>query len=329
MRYIFLISVVLGIMLNGCSSCEKKKPEPEKPAAPLVFVPDFNADSAYAFVAQQVEFGPRVPGTPAHAACAEWMSYKLREYTPHVVVQDFRAKVYSGKVLAGKNIIASFQPESPTRILLCAHWDSRPYADHDPDPANHRKPIDGANDGGSGVGVLLEIARLLSQYPTKTGIDIILFDLEDYGEPHDSQTGDGDTWALGSQHWAKNPHKPAYTARFGILLDMVGAENATFLMEGTSMYYAPDVMRKVWRIAHNLGYQRYFRETKTGAITDDHLYINRYASIPTIDIIHYETEGRNGFFEHWHTVNDNLDAIDKTTLAVVGHVVLTVIYNEQ
>lgn len=318
------------IAIAGCKGCGKKqKPSPEEAVIAQVSMPEFNADSAYAFVAKQVSFGPRVPGSPAHEECAQWLATKLQEYTPEVTVQKFQAKAYNNKVLNGKNIIASFGSEKTARILLCAHWDSRPFADHDPNPDNHNKPIDGANDGASGVGVLIEIARLLHLQNSKVGIDIIFFDLEDYGEPQNTQSAKEDNWALGSQYWSKNPHIPGYKARFGVLLDMVGAADAIFTMEGTSMYYAPDIMQKVWKIAHNLGYKQYFSEQKTGAITDDHLYINRNAGIPTIDIIHYHPENRNGFFEHWHTVNDNLSVIDKNTLKVVGHTVASLIYNEQ
>lgn len=291
-------------------------------------VPYFNPDSAYHFVKQQVDFGPRVPNTSAHAACADYLSQTLGRFTPHVIVQEARVKAYDGTILNIKNIIGSFNPDTKNRVLLCAHWDSRPYADHDPDPANHYSPILGANDGASGVGVLLELARQLSLNPVNTGVDIIFFDAEDYGEHQSMQARTGDFWALGSQYWARNPHKPNYTARFGILLDMVGASNAVFTMEGTSMYYAPDIMKKVWDIAHQISYGSFFSYQRTNPIVDDHTYVNEIIRIPTIDIIHYSTDTETGFFEHWHTVNDNMDVIDKNTLKAVGKTVLTVLYLE-
>jgi hypothetical protein len=160
------------------------------------------------------------------------------------------------------------------------------------------------------------------------GIDIILFDLEDYGPPQDSQTWEStDMWGLGSQHWAKNPHTPRYSANFGILLDMVGAPDARFPLEGFSMYYAPDITKKVWELAGRLGYDDYFIFDQGGHITDDHYFVNRDARIPTINIIHLDPASSNGtFFEHWHTVNDNIDHIDPYTLGVVGDVVLNVIF---
>jgi Zn-dependent M28 family amino/carboxypeptidase len=291
-------------------------------------VPYFNTDSAYYYIQRQVDFGPRVPNTQAHADCAEYLAATLGRFADEVIVQQARVRAYEGTVLNISNIIGSFNPEARNRILLCAHWDSRPYADHDPDPANHYTPILGANDGGSGVGVLLEIARQLSMNPVEIGIDIIFFDAEDYGEHQSVQARTGDFWALGSQYWARNPHKPGYTARYGILLDMVGAADAVFTMEGTSMFHAPDIMKMVWDLAHQIGYGPYFSYRRTPPVVDDHTFINEIARIPTIDIIHYGADTRTGFFEHWHTLADNMDVIDKNTLRAVGETVLTVIYLE-
>ena len=291
-------------------------------------VPHFNADTAYYFVERQVAFGPRVPNTQAHTDCADYLTETLGRFADVVEVQETAVRAYDGTRLNIKNIIGSFNPESKNRILLCAHWDSRPYADHDPDPANHYKPILGANDGGSGVGVLLEIARQISMNPVSYGIDIIFFDAEDYGEHQSLQARTGDYWALGSQYWSRNPHKTNYNARFGILLDMVGAYDAVFTMEGTSMFYAPDIMKRVWDIGHQIGYGNYFSYQRTNPIVDDHTYINEIIRIPTIDIIHYSTNTETGFFEQWHTVGDNMDVIDKNTLKAIGKTVLTVVYLE-
>ena len=295
---------------------------------PVIEVPDFNADSAYAYVARQLSFGPRVPETEAHQQCAEWLTRTLERFTDQVTVQPFKARVYNNNILEGKNIIASFNPEKHNRIFLAAHWDSRPYADHDPDPSKHQTPIDGANDGASGTGVLLEIARQFSISNPPAGVDIILFDLEDYGPPQDNQTNQStETWGLGSQYWSKNPHQFGYSANYGILLDMVGAPNARFPLEGFSMYYAPDITKKVWELAEDLGHNDYFVFEQGGYITDDHYFINQLAEIPTINIIHLDPTSSNGtFYEYWHTVNDNLYQLDRSTLKVVGTVVLNVVY---
>ena len=296
-----------------------------------IIIPAFNADSALHFVKAQTDFGPRVPGSKAHAACASWLKEKLLQYTPEVIIQDFKTRVYSGEVLNGKNIIATFNPDAKARIMLCAHWDSRPYADHDPDPAKRNEPVMGANDGASGVGVLLEVARIIKDNKPNVGVDIVFFDLEDYGPHQDKQNeAANEHWGLGSQHWSRNPHKPYYRARFVILLDMVGAPGARFRKEGFSMYYAPDKVKKVWDIAKGLGYQDYFPDETGGYINDDHYFINEIIKIPAIDIIHLDPESSNGsFFEYWHTTGDTFDKIDKETLRVVGEVVTKVVFVER
>ena len=290
--------------------------------------PEFDAASAYGFIKKQVEFGPRVPGTPAHTACAGWYVKTLKEWTPDVIVQEFKARAFDGRPLDGKNVIASFDPDKKDRILLCAHWDSRPFADHDADPANHFKPVMGANDGASGVGVLLEIARCLAARKPALGVDILLLDLEDFGEHANWRGNAPDSWGLGSQYWSKNPHKPGYQARFGVLLDMVGGAGAVFPEEGTSLSYAPAVVKKVWDTARGLGLGKYFLETESDSLIDDHVYINRYARIPTVDIIDYDS-ARGGFPSSWHTVGDTLDKIDRETLAAVGRTVLAVVTQEK
>jgi glutaminyl-peptide cyclotransferase len=329
-----IISFLLAFAIISFASCVRERKSPEKTTSPPAYqavVPSFSADSACMYIERQLAFGPRVPGSEAHAACADWLEQTMRRFTDDVMVQPFRARAYNGEVLRGKNVISSFNPDKRIRILLCAHWDSRPYADHDPDPANHRLPIDGANDGASGVGVLIETARQFSMQLPEIGVDIIFFDLEDYGPPQDAQShGSEDYWGLGSQFWSNNPHKANYRARYGILLDMVGVADATFLMEGFSMFYAPSTVKKIWDLAADLGYGDYFLTERGGYITDDHYYVNKIINIPTINIIHLEKDAANrSFFEHWHTINDNLEHIDKATLQVVGEVVLHAVYRER
>lgn len=289
-------------------------------------VPDFNADSAYHYVKQQLDFGPRVPESEAHAQCVDYFIDFFSAKADTVYVQDFRTRLYNGKGIDGKNIIASFNPDAKKRILLAAHYDSRPFADHDPDEKNWNTPIDGANDGASGVGVLMEIARLLKDNPTKAGIDIILFDLEDYGAPAYENVMTNDDWALGSQYWSKNPHIYGYRAYFGILLDMVGASNPKFPKEYYSQQFAPSLSNDVWRIARELGYSDYFTNEIGHPINDDHIYVNVIAKIPMIDIIHLENNEDSSFYPYWHTLNDNIEQIDPKTLEMVGDVVLNVIY---
>ena len=332
-----LIVPITAILLLAACTEKPKKVDPDGKQEPpkSVTVPQFNADSAYQFVAKQTQFGPRVPETEAHAQCAEWLMAKLNEFADTVIVQDFRTRLFNDKGIDGQNIVGVFHPEAKKRIVLCAHWDSRPYADHDPDEANIHTPIDGANDGASGVGVLLECARQfkLQELPEKLGIDIVLFDLEDYGPHQDNAEMYYDDrvnyWALGSQYWSKTPHVYGYKAYYGILLDMVGGSNPNFQKEYYSQEFGAWVINKVWRRAHDLGYQPYFSNELGTLISDDHLPINQIAGIPTIDIIDLQPESSNGCFpEVWHTMNDNLEHIDKATLGMVGDVLLHVIYEE-
>jgi len=326
-------SVIVLTLLFSCGG-PKVNTENDKTQKQItnenINVPQFNEDSAYYYVDKQVSFGPRVPNSKPHNECALFLEQAFKKYTKNVTVQKTRVRAYDGTALNVANIIASFKPEIRNRIFLCAHWDSRPVADNDPDPEMAKKPILGANDGASGVGVLVEIARLLCKNEPKIGVDLILFDAEDYGQPQNSTLPQKpDTWALGAQYWAKNPHNPDYTAKYGILLDMVGAKDATFLKEGYSMKFAPDIVEKVWNIAQKLGYANFFINKETSSITDDHYYVNTINGIPTIDIIHYDNTTSSGFPSHWHTHNDNMDNISKVTLKAVGQTLLNVVFEEK
>jgi glutaminyl-peptide cyclotransferase len=327
------ILLLSAISLNSCDSTERGESDSvattEEEAA-MVKAPAFNADSAYYFIERQVAFGPRVPNTPEHYKTGDWLIETLRSYGAEVQVQAFQMRAFDGKMLNLRNIIATINPNATKRVLLAAHWDTRPFADKD--SKDQDKPIDGANDGGSGVGVLLEIARTIHAAEQKPGIgvDIILFDGEDYGRPDDSKFPYmQDDWCLGSQYWSKNKHVPNYKANFGILLDMVGAENAKFAREGTSMQYARNIVDKVWRAGNKIGYSDYFKYINAPAITDDHYYVNTVAGIRMIDIIEYNMADQDDYFgpyHHRHT--DNMDIISKNTLKAVGQTVLHVLYNE-
>lgn len=325
---ILFITLLLGFSISSCDNEPSSKKKQKHKDIIEVQVPIFNEDSAYKFVAEQVAFGPRVPNTAEHEACAKYLEQKLKSFTPNVLVQKFQQRAYDGTILNGKNFIAQFNVEKKKRVLLAAHWDSRPFADHDPDESNHYTAIDGANDGASGVGILLEIARLMSQQAPNVGVDIVFFDLEDYGVPNFEDYSSNESWALGSQYWARNPLPMNYSAHFGILLDMVGAKDAVFKMEYYSMHYAPHIVKKVWKQAGMLGYGYAFLLEEGGIVMDDHIPVNEIMRIPMIDIIHYDPATESGFFPHWHTVNDNLDQIDKQTLKMVGETVTHVVYYE-
>ena len=302
--------------------------------------PTFSADSAYAFCQRQCDFGPRTMNSEAHEKCGQWIAQKFASYGLTVTEQRATLKGFDGTPLLANNIIASFNPGQQDRILICAHWDSRPWADNDPDEANWKKPVMAANDGASGVAVMLELARLLSVQSSELsddskisqlstlnsqlGVDFICFDAEDWGAD-----GDSDSWALGAQYWSAHPHRDGYTARYGILLDMVGGQGARFYREGYSKYYAPKIVEKVWRTAEELGYGSFFPQKDGGTITDDHVPVNEVAGIPCIDIIPYYPDCRESSFgPTWHTVNDDMAHIDANTLKAVGQTLVQVIFSE-
>jgi len=275
----------------------------------------FDGDGAYALTRQQCDFGPRVPGTPAHAQCADWLIHTLKASCDTVMLQTGTVQTARSGKLGIKNIIGVINPEATKRLLLLAHWDTRPWADNDPDPANHSKPVMGANDGASGVGVLLQLARQLKDTGTTLGVDILLVDAEDMGVDDNEES-----WALGTQYWAQHPHVEGYKPLFGILLDMVGDSNATFTREYYSTQYAGGFGDMVWGNAAG----SHFKNVQGGAVTDDHIFINR-AGIPCIDIIDMRSDSETGFGPRWHTISDTMDGIDAATLGEVGQTLLNVI----
>ena len=327
MKSNYLVLVVLFLVSCGKDSGRETVSAPVKD---IIQPPTFSADSAYQFIADQVAFGPRVPNSDAHIVCGKYLEEKLKEYGAQVTLQSFEGQAYNGTSLALTNIIGSFFPEKNKRILLAAHWDTRHVADKDDDESRRKEPIDGANDGASGVGVLLELARNLQVQQPSVGIDIIFFDGEDYGEPQGEEiiTQNNEIyWCLGSQYWSANPHKPGYRAYYGILLDMVGAKNSQFYQEPTSLQYAPTIVRKVWNTGRDLGYGGLFINSRSnGGVTDDHVFVNTVAKTPMIDIIDYDPASYFGSYHHTH--KDNLSIIDRATLKGVGQTLLQVIYNE-
>lgn len=322
------------------TSCREDEPETVyndkevvvvKDTTPKVPTPDFNADSAYVYIQKQVEFGPRVPNTPEHDSCRQWLVGELQEYGFEVIEQTGIVITWDEKQLNMTNIIGQWNADAEERILLAAHWDTRPYADRD--TVDQYVPIDGANDGASGVGVLLEIARQISLSDPGYGVDIIFFDAEDYGtfegKVYESVNQMLNDWCLGSQYWAKNQPIANYNPKYGILLDMVGAADATFPKEGISMQFAAPKVTAIWNAAESLGYGKYFVKKLAGGITDDHTFVNNMAGIPMLDIIDIKTDGQyTSFGSFHHTHADNMDVIDKNTLKAAGQTVLHAIYQK-
>ncbi|MBQ8101196.1 MAG: M28 family peptidase [Paludibacteraceae bacterium] len=317
-----IIPVILLLLTAGLGGC-KKTPQ----TADALQAAPFSGDSAYRYIAEQVAFGPRVPGTTAHYECARYLRGQLERFGATVETQQGQMPDYRGEMQPVVNLIARFDGNRPG-ILLCAHWDSRPWADQEEEYADRMRPVTGANDGASGTGVLLEIARQLGMRE-KTGpaVDIVLFDCEDMGTP-DFYTGRQreDTWCLGSQLWAKSV-RDSKQYRYGILLDMVGSPEAVFPKEYHSMEFAAQYTERVWRTARRLGYSTLFRDEVCYPITDDHYYINTLAGIPCIDIIHYDPHSSTGFGHYWHTLHDDMSAVSPATPEAVGKVVLTTILN--
>lgn len=314
--------------LMGCdNNTQNVSNTKNNPPETVVNVPLFNEDSALVFIKNQVDFGPRVPSTEAHEKCANYIINKLKSHGLQVQVQEGMVKTFDNKTHKIKNIIASVNPDRQSRIFISAHWDTRPFADQD--SKNKDMPIDGANDGASGVGVLLELARQFSIVKPTAGIDLIFFDIEDYGQPQDTKFPEmEDSYCLGSQYWA-NHKDPSYSAKYGVNLDMIGGTNARFTKEGTSMYYAPGILEKVWKTANDIGYGNYFVNDKTAPITDDHSYVNEIAKIPTIDIIDNDPTTKSNFYKHWHTHQDSFENIDKKSIKAVGQTLMQLLYHEK
>ncbi len=315
---------VFSVAMAGCSGAVTGK---ETKTASASTTPEvvFNADSAYHFVARQCGFGPRVPNSEAHVACGDYLSAYLRSCGAQVTEQKAALKAFDGTVLNARNVIAEFYPEKQSRVLLLAHWDCRPWADKDSDPAKRKMPVMGANDGASGTGVLLEIARLLRTNEPNVGIDILLLDAEDWGD----DSGDNElSWALGAQYWTAHPHRSGYQRpSYGILLDMVGDANAAFRKEYFSMKAAPGIVEHVWQTAAQLGHSGLFLNEWGGAITDDHVFVNA-AGIPCIDIIDQRVDSACGFCPQWHTSDDVMSHISKRPLEAVGQTLVALFFDK-
>ena len=310
----------------ACGTTNKSQQE-EQAAVSIAF----NADSAYAFCAAQCQYGPRTMNSEAHEQCGQWIAAQFKQYGYDVELQKADLKGYDGTILKSTNIIARTPQSAKPRILICAHWDSRPWADNDPDSANWKKPVMAANDGAWGVAVMLELARLLQKNDSaNVAVDFVCFDAEDWGVPQWENDGDADSWALGAQYWAENCSKQvAQSYQYGILLDMVGGQSARFYREYFSMQHARKIVEKVWQAASAAGYGSYFPTEDGGAVTDDHLPVNEKAGIPCIDIIsHYPDCQQSTFGPTWHTINDDMQHIDKNTLQAVGQTLVQLIFSE-
>ena len=317
-RYFFII-ILLFTGFISCKQDIKDKSEAPSKIKAKAKVPPVNADSAFHFIEKQLSFGVRVPGTEGHMKTRDWIIEKMENYGATVEVQAFKSNFLNQKDVPSFNIIAKINPEIKERIALFAHWDTRLIAEKDADQNKKDKPIPGAVDGASGVAGLLEIARLFNENPIDLGIDFVFFDAEDQGDDTSNLT-----WCLGSQFWAKSVANQKLKPEFGILLDLIGAKNATYSKEEYSARMAGSIQKKVWELAAAMGKGNIFINAPVGPITDDHYYVNTIADIPCIDII--ETKPSGHFSDYHHTHSDNITAIDKNNLAAVIQVVTAVAY---
>lgn len=333
-RFKIFVPLIIAGLLTGCgdsSNSAKTTTETQKPAvAVTVSSPAFDADDALAKIKTQLDFGVRVPNTLGHKKCGDWIVEECTKAGLTVIQQTFTVPSYDAKVLNARNIIASYNPQVSKRIIMAAHWDTRPVADQDDE--RKEQPIPGANDAASGVAILLELAETLHADSNllNVGIDFIFFDVEDGGSPEwvTTSTNDYGGYCMGSEYWAKNPHVPGYSAYYGVLLDMVGAKGATFYKDKISMQVAPSIVNKIWSIASEKGYSSYFLNAEGGDILDDHVPVIQHRRIPMIDIIDQKKNNGQTFFDHWHTHDDNFETIDKSTLKAVGGTLIQLIYEE-
>jgi len=323
MKFSFF-SIVIMFMLIGCGNNRSNENEiPLHLQEDDTYIPTFDREQAFEYLVEQTRFGPRNPGSTGHQQCLQYLTFELQKHADAVSQQSFRHTGYEGRSYQMTNIIASFNLEATNRILLGAHWDTRPRAERAPDPNRRNEPILGANDGGSGVAVLLELARIFKNHPPPVGVDIILFDGEDYGKE-----GDLDQYVLGAKYFARNI-PPGFRPRFGIIVDMVGDKEARFPRELSSIQYASWLVDLIWNTARNLNIHQ-FEDRRGTSVYDDHIPLND-AGIPTALIIDSELIGYDGpdvRRRYWHTTMDTPDQCSPESLGAVGTVLIEIIYRQ-
>ena len=318
-KYLFA-SIIMLIL----SSCTEKVHEVSKPLYELKTnntIPKFDSENAYQQVKAQTDFGPRNPGSAGHKRALVYLQNELGKYADEIKLQSFTYSGYDDEKLELTNIIGKFNPNAKKRIMFCAHWDTRPRAEKDEDPSKRNLPIIGANDGGSGVGVLLEIARLLKNQKVNYGVDIIFFDGEDYGKESDLNY-----FCLGAKYYSAT--LTGDFPVFSILLDLVGDKEANFKMEGNSLKYAPEVVKMIWGIAGKIN-ATMFSPSEGSSIYDDHIPLNQ-AGLKSVDVIDAELVGADTPIKrrnYWHSHKDTMDNIGKNALQQVGDVMINLIYS--
>lgn len=272
---------------------------------------EFNGDKAFAYIQQQIAFGPRIPNTPAHEKTGDWILTQLRSTADTVIVTEFQHVTRKGDTLHLRNFLARFRPQVAERVLFLAHWDTRPRADQSANLGAQRMPVPGANDGASGVAVLLGVADALKAKAPASGVDLLFVDGEDYGNFADSNEV-----LIGSRYFAAH-QPPGYPPLYAVLFDMVGDKNLSIYYEGNSQAVAPEVVDRVWRTARDLGHGRIFLPGVKHTLIDDHVSLQR-AGVHAIDVVDFD-------YPYWHTTEDTIDKVAAASLQVVGDVAVALV----
>ncbi|MEK7240872.1 MAG: M28 family peptidase [Gemmatimonadota bacterium] len=303
--------VLLAALASACGT----KPD-ATPAQPAVTT-EFDGESALRYVAAQVAFGPRVPGTDAHRKAGDWIVAQMKQRGATVIEQTWTHTTKNGRRLPLRNILARFSPQAAERVLYLTHWDTRPSADAEPDPAVQLTPIDGANDAASGVGLFVALADALQKKPPSLGVDLLFVDGEDYGEfgPPEVDV------LLGSTYFASHFPEPGYKPLFGVLFDMIGDADLRIAQEDHSVQQAPEVVQRVWSKAAELGYGATFVQRSAGPITDDHIPLLK-AGLKVIDVIDLDYGPGNAYH---HSLQATIDKISAASLKIVGDVALALL----
>ena len=282
--------------------------------------PGFDEDHAFEYLVAQCDFGPRNPGSDGYYACLDFIITELDQSADDIILQEFRYQEQRyRKRYDLQNIIARFNPDASFQTIISAHWDTRPWADSEENRRDRNQPIIGANDGASGVAVLLELAKIMGETPPPIGVNLVFFDGEDLGVP-----GENETYCQGSRYFAKN--LPIPRPNEAINLDMIGDKQLHIPVEKYSLEYNPNLVRYLWGRADDMGLDA-FDITPQYAIYDDHIPLYEIAGIPAIDLIDFKYP--NPYANFWHTMNDVPENCSAESLEQVGKLMVDYIYNRE
>ena len=304
-------ALALGVLLGACSQ------KPDAPPAPPVVTTEFDGEAALRYAGAQVAFGPRIPGSDAHRRAGDWIVSEMQARGATVVQQTWTHTTKTGRKLPLRNILARFNPTAAQRVLYLTHWDTRPTADNEADPADQMTAIVGANDGASGVGLFVALADALQKKPSALGVDLLFVDGEDYGDFGPPLVD----VLLGSEYFAKHLPEPGYQPLFGVLFDMIGDADLHILVEDNSAQRAPDVVQRVWSKAEAMGRGDVFVRRSAGPITDDHIPLLD-AGLKVIDVIDLDYGPGNSYH---HSLQDTMDKLSAQSLKIVGDVALALL----